>query len=182
MPKLIRIGGAGELAQDFFYWRKAQANKKTPIMNKALFFMVALSAIAGPSIAQEGRHHAPASVQRSFQRDYPEAGNPEWSETNGQWSADFTDHSRYDRGEMVAHYDRSGHHVDSHVPYDRSDVPTAVVARTQRNYPDASGDSYTRIERPGQRALFQVSLRAHGRRHTIYVDDNGRERKYYDHH
>ena len=151
-------------------------------MKKVLFFMVIFSAVAGRSIAQEGRHHAPTRVQRSFHRDFPEAGDPQWSEINGQWSADFTDHSQYDRGEMVAHYDRSGNHVDSHVPYDRSDVPAAVVTRTHRNYPDASDDAYTRIERPGKTALFQVKLREHGRRHTMYLDDNGRERKYYDHH
>jgi hypothetical protein len=151
-------------------------------MNKVLLFSFVTLVVSGQLIAQEGRHRAPATVQHAFQRDYPEAGNPEWSSTNGQWSASFTDHSQYDRGEMVAHYDRSGHHVDSHIPYDRADVPQVVIDRTQRSYPDAGGYTYTRIERPDAQPLFQVNLRVHGRRRTMYVDDNGRERRYNDRH
>ena len=151
-------------------------------MNKGLVMAFICLATASQSIAQESRHHTPAAVQHAFQRDYPEARDPQWSSTNGQWSANFTDHSQYDRGEMVAHYDRSGHHVDSHIPYDRGDVPQVVIERAQRNYPDAGDYNYTRIERPGGQPLFQVSLRTHGRRRTMYLDDNGRERRYYDHH
>lgn len=151
-------------------------------MNKLKFLTVIALAIGGPSVAQESHHHVPAAVQHSFQRDYPQAGDAQWSETNGQWNASFTDHSQADMGEMVAHYDRTGHHVDSRIPYDRGDVPQAVVEQTQRRYPGASDDNYTRIERPGGQPLFQVSLRTHGRRHTMYVDDKGRERKYTDRH
>jgi hypothetical protein len=151
-------------------------------MNKVMFFILIFLAVAGPLIAQEGRHHVPSAVRNSFQRDYPEARDAQWSSANGQWSASFTDHSQYDRGEMVAHYDQSGYHVDSHIPYDRNDVPQAVVERTQRSYPGADEGSYTRIERRGAQPLFQVNLRVHGKSRRMYVDDNGRERKYYDRH
>jgi hypothetical protein len=147
-------------------------------MKKAMFLTLISFAVAGQLIAQDSRHRAPASVRQSFQRDYPEARNPDWSSSNGQWSASFTDHSQYDRGEMVAHYDRSGHHVDSHIPYDRNDVPQAVVERTQRSYPGGRDYNYTRIERPGGQPLFQVDLHVQGRNRTVYVDENGRERKY----
>src|SRR5580704_16593811 len=103
-------------------------------MKKVFVITIVCLATAGQSIAQDGRHHAPTAVRHAFQRDYPEAGDPQWNLTNGQWSADFTDHSQYDRGEMVAHYDRSGHHVDSHIPYDRNDVPAPVIEKTQRSY------------------------------------------------
>lgn len=166
----------------FFHAGKLSLTKKTPIMNKVLFFTLISLAAAGQLIAQNSHHHAPAAVQQSFQKDYPEARNPKWSSNNGQWHASFTDHSQYDRGEMVAHYDHSGHHVDSHIPYDRNDVPQAVVEKTKRSYPGAKDDYYTRIEQPGGQALFQVNLHIQGKRRTMYVDDNGRERKYNDHH
>ena len=150
-------------------------------MNKLLFVTAIALGTAGPSIAQ-GHHQAPETVRRSFQRDYPGAQDPQWTSTNGQWNANFTDHSSADRGEMVAHYDRSGRHVDSHIPYDQGDVPQAIVDRAQTRYPGASGYDYTRIERPDGQPLFQVSLRAHGRHHTLYMDERGRERKYDDHH
>jgi len=151
-------------------------------MNKVLFLALIALAGAGPLIAQDRHQQAPSGVQRAFQRDYPDARNPQWGRANGQWHADFTDHSRYDRGEMVAHYDQYGHHVDSHIPYDRNDVPPVVVDRVQKNYPGASNHSYTRIEHPGQQPLFQVSLNLHGANRTTYVDEHGREKKYNDHH
>ena len=151
-------------------------------MSKGILSALLLLAFAG-SLAAQGRHHqAPAAVQHSFHRDYPEARDPQWSSSNSHWSAEFTDHSRYDRGEMVAHYDQNGHHVDSHIPYDRNDVPPAVVQQTERNYPSARDYNYTRIESPGRQPLFQVSLNLRGSNKTLYVDDNGRKRQYHDRH
>src|SRR5579859_3980550 len=117
-------------------------------MNKVMFLASFVLVAGGQLIAQDMHQHAPAAIQRSFQRDYPEARDPRWNSTNGQWHADFDDHSRYDRGAMVANYDHYGHHIDSHIPYNDNDVPSAVIGRTQRNYPGGRNYTYTRIERP----------------------------------
>ena len=151
-------------------------------MNKLMFLALFVLAPGRQLIAQDRHQQAPTTVQRSFQRDYPESHDPQWNSVHGQWHAKFDDHSRYDRGEMVAHYDRYGRHVDSHIRYDRNDVPPAVVERTQRNYPGGRDYTYTRIEHPGIQPLFQVSLNLGGRSRIVYVDDNGRERKYHDNH
>ncbi|HLZ86117.1 MAG TPA: hypothetical protein VKQ52_02700 [Puia sp.] len=149
--------------------------------NKFLLFLLLLSGEA--VLAQHGGDQSvPRSVQRNFQRDYPEAGDARWSSSGKEWHADFTDHSRYDRGEMVAHYDQTGRHVDSHIPYDRNDVPNPVIHHVERKYPGGSDYSYTRIERPGAQAVFQVGLSLNGRHTNKYVDDQGRERSYQDHH
>src|SRR5579859_367303 len=139
-------------------------------MNRVLFLALFV-VVSGPLIAQNSRH-TPAAVQRSFGRDYPEARDPQWSSTNSQWHANFDDHSRNDRGAMVANYDQYGHHIDSHIPYDHNDVPPAVVDRTERNHPGGRDYRYTRIERPVGRPLFQVSLSLQNRNRKLYVDDN----------
>ena len=151
-------------------------------MNKLLFFAFLLLSVGARLYAQEGRDHAPASVQRSFQRDYPEAHDAQWSSTQGQWHANFDDHSRYDRGEMVAHYDQRGRHIDSHIRYDPNDVPSPVVERARRRYPHARDYTYTRIEHPGGQPLFEVHLNLGSQNRTVYMDDHGRERRYDDHH
>jgi hypothetical protein len=151
-------------------------------MNKVLFLALGVFLVDGQLLAQDTHRHVPASIQRSFKRDYPEARNPQWSSTKGQWHADFDDHSRYDRGQMVANYDQYGQHIDSHIPYDRNDVPSAVVDGTQRNYPGGQNYTYTRIERPTGNPLFQVTLDLQNKNRTHYVDENGREQKYHDHH
>jgi hypothetical protein len=151
-------------------------------MNKVMFFTLLLLAAQGQLFAQGSHQRVPATVQKSFQKDYPEAKDPQWNSDHGQWHANFNDRSANDRGEMVAHYDQNGRHVDSHIPYDRNDVPSPVLDRTKRSYPGAKDYSYTRIERQGAQPLFQVSLNLQGRNKTLYVDDNGREKKYNDHH
>lgn len=151
-------------------------------MKKVMFLTLIVWAVTSQLIAQDGHRRAPENVQRSFQRDYPEAQNPKWSSSHSQWHANFADHSQYDRGEMVAHYDQYGHHVDSHIPYDRNDVPSAVVQRTESNYPGGRDYTYTRIEHPGRQPLFQVNLNMQGKNKTLYLDDNGRRKTYNDHH
>ena len=127
---------------------------------------------------QQHQRVAPRAVQQRFHRDYPEATDTRWNYSQGRWNADFTDHSRYDRGEMVAHYDHTGRHVDSHIPYDRNDVPDPVIRHVEKRYPGSKDQYYTRIERPGSKALFQITMNFKGRHTTRYVDDEGRERTY----
>jgi len=138
--------------------------------------------VSGQLFAQDMHQHVPGKIQRSFQRDYPEARDAQWGSTNGQWHAYFEDHSRYDRGEMVAYYDQYGHHIDSHIRYDYNDVPSAVVERTHRNYPGGTDYTYTRIERPVGQPLFQVELNLQNKNKRLYVDEYGHEQKYHDHH
>ena len=147
-------------------------------MNRLLFLMLFVLALTSRLMAQNSHQQVPKAVQRSFQKDYPEAHDPKWSSVGGQWHADFDDRSRYDRGEMVAHYDRNGRHLDSHIRYDRNDVPPAVVERARKRYPGGKNYYYTRIEQPGQQPLFQINFSLGSSNRTLYVDDHGRDRKY----
>ncbi|HEV9037090.1 MAG TPA: hypothetical protein VGQ51_10730 [Puia sp.] len=151
---------------------------------KSIILVLGALAIAQIAPAQEHRNQqqVPSNVRNSFQRDYPKAGDTRWSESGGQWHADFTDRSPKDRGEMTAHYDRHGRHIDSHIPYDDRDVPSEVRRRTEHRYPHGRDYSYTRIEHPGGQPLFQVSLNLGGAHKTTYVDDQGRPRTYHDGH
>jgi len=146
-----------------------------------MFLALFILAVGGRVIAQEARH-APTAVQKSFQKDYPEARDAQWSSTNGQWHADFDDRSKSDRGQMVANYDQHGNHIDSHIPYDNNDVPSPVVDRAQKNYPGGKNYTYTRIERPVGQPLFRVDLNLQNKNKTLYVDESGREQKYQAHH
>lgn len=148
------------------------------------FLVVLLTTSSLLVMAQRGNEdqQVPRNVQHSFQRDYPKAADTRWSSSGNQYHAEFTDHSPADRGEMVAHYDHEGRHIDSHIPYDRNDVPTPVMHHVERHYPGSSDQYYTRIERPGRRPVFQVSMTFNGRHTNKYVDDHGTEREYQDHH
>jgi hypothetical protein len=152
-------------------------------MKKIVWVAAALAtAMIAPAQTHKDNQQVPSNVRNSFHRDYPGAADTRWSESGGQWHADFTDRSPQDRGEMVAHYNREGRHIDSHIPYDEHDVPSEIRRRTENRYPDGRDYSYTRIEQPGLQPLFQVSLNLGGRRKTTYVDDHGREKSHHDEH
>src|SRR6187402_2552545 len=98
----------------------------TQIMKHMKKFTIILSFLFPVYLFAQRSHHAPEKVQSSFHRDYPEANDARWQQTNGRWNATFNDHSANDNGEMMARYDRYGRRVDSHVRYDRNDVPAPV--------------------------------------------------------
>jgi hypothetical protein len=143
---------------------------------KKIILSLLLLAPCGFLIAQD-RQHPSDRVQHAFQRDYPEAKEPHWSQNNGRWHARFDDRSAYDRGEMIAHYDRYGRHIESHTFYNHEDVPAPVMERARTRY---HGDNYrfTRIERPGTPSFFKIQFTLGGRERTTYLDERGRERNY----
>jgi hypothetical protein len=146
--------------------------------------MLVLLFMAGANFAiSQGNHRkAPDNVRQSFHNDFPDAGDARWSQNNGQWHANFNDRGPQDRGEMIAHYDRNGHYLQSRVPYARQDVPTPVYEGARRKYGRNRTLNFIRIERPGFGDFFQVRVNINGRTRTSYYDEGGRTRNYDDRH
>jgi hypothetical protein len=117
-----------------------------------------------------------ARVQLSFQKDYPDARDARWIQTNDQWHANYRD----DRNRnMDVYYDNYGNRTDTHIGWDSRDVPQRVDSRINRRYHTNGDYRVERIERPNYRPLFQIRI---GTRTPIYMDDQGRRRRYNDHH
>jgi hypothetical protein len=123
----------------------------------------------------------PEPVRQSFQRQYPQAENPQWNQQYGQWNAHFNDKGPESRGEMIAHYDHEGTNIDSHIRYDQHDVPAPVNQWAHSRYRHGHYE-YTRIERPGDDGFFEVKINLGGKTHINYVDEYGHERTYDNHH
>ena len=134
--------------------------------------------MSGSLLFAQYAHVAPDQVQQSFHKDYPAANNARWSQIHGQWHANFTDQGPNDNGEMIAHYDRNGRHIESHIPYDQNDVPAPVMERLNMKYRGAHHYRFTRIEHSDGNEYFQIRLNSHGRDRTVYMDEQGHERQY----
>jgi hypothetical protein len=48
---------------------------------------------------------------------------------------------------VTAHFTDNGDHNDTHVPYDRNDVPAPVTNKVKYNYPGYGNADFTRIDR-----------------------------------
>ena len=117
-----------------------------------------------------------AQVQLSFQRDYPDRRDVQWVQTNDQWHAHYRDDRNRD---MDVYYDNYGNRRDTHIGWDRRDVPRNVDNRINRRYHPNGEYRVERIERPSYRPLFQIRI---GTKSPVYMDDRGRRRRYDDNH
>ena len=118
-----------------------------------------------------------AQVQLSFQRDYPDARNARWIQTNDQWHGYYRDDRNRD---MDVYYDNYGNRYDTHTGWDRRDVPYDVDNRINRRYHTNGEYRVVRIERPNYRPLFQIRIGTRSR--PVYMDERGRRRRYDDRH
>src|SRR5665213_190292 len=129
----------------------------------------------------QDRNGPPDNIRQSFQKQYPQSQPNQWKHTGGSWNVNFEDRD-HDNGESTAHFDRTGRHVDTHIPYDNQDVPAPVMDRMQNRYPGSDSYAFTRIERGDGHPVFQVHFRHRRKFRTLYVDERGRERQYQDRH
>jgi hypothetical protein len=125
---------------------------------------------------QSNNTTVPDPVRQSFQRDNPNVRDPQWSNTNGQWRGVYKDR---DNKDVETYYENDGRRVDTHIRYNQTELPPQVRDRAERRYHTTGNYDAYRIERPNSQPLFQLRIQS-GR--TIYLDENGRKRRYRDRH
>ena len=122
------------------------------------------------------RKYPPSSVQRSWQRDYPDyynMNNNRWEWRDNRWHTTYQDRNHSNRNVDV-YYDRYGHRLYAQSEWDRNDLPDRVREHIRSRYRTDNYSAY-RLERPGGRIYFQITL---GGGRTVYLDERGRETRY----
>ncbi len=161
----------GMIFRVFSYWHYSWLLliTKTKNMKKILLLLFLLSTTV--LFAQN------ATIRLSFQREYPNVNydNVRWEQRGNQWHGIYKDD--YNR-DVDAYYDDDGRRIDTHIRWDRKQVPTRVETRITRRYHTDDYDAY-RIERPAAKPLFQIRI---GTRQPVYMDERGRKKRYDDNH
>lgn len=159
-----------------------QSSSKIIIMKKTIFALLLLcSSMAFAQRRYDNNRNnntPPATVQQNFQRENPNQ-NAKWNYRNNEWHATYQDNNNRN---VETYYDRTGRRRDSHIAWNRTDVPRDLDDRINKRYHTTNYNA-VRIERPNSQPLFQISLNmGRGRNRTVYMDEQGRERQYSDHH
>jgi len=145
---------------------------------KKTFLLMVFCAGSMVLFAQQNNHNRnttpPQSVQRSWQKDYPNYNNDSWEYRNNQWHTKYQDKDHNNRNVDV-YYDRNGHRIMSQSEWDRNDLPEGVRNRMKTRYHSENYNAY-RVERPGKGFYFQITL---GGNKKVYLDERGREVKYH---
>lgn len=128
---------------------------------------------------QQQRRYPPTSVERSWQRDYPQYNNNNnndepWEWRNNRWHRRFRDRDRSDRYVDV-YYDRYGRRVYTMREWDQNEIPVRVRERIRNRYRTENYNVY-RVERPGRGIYFQITL---GNNRQVFLDERGREIRHY---
>lgn len=78
-----------------------------------------------PQQTTEGKYskNQPAKVRAAFQRDYPNAGNVEWTKYRGDWTATFNS----GWGRSTAIYHANGERRDTRTIINRGQLPSGTV-------------------------------------------------------
>jgi hypothetical protein len=149
---------------------------------KKMFFLIVFTAGSIVLFAQNDRDrrknredNVPVTVQRSWQRDYPNYSNATWDRRNNEWHTRYMDRDHGNRYVDV-YYDRNGRRIQSQGDWDRNDIPVTVRDRFRRRYHEDNYNVY-RIERPGRGILFQITFGGNNSR-KVYYDERGREVRY----
>jgi hypothetical protein len=127
--------------------------------------------------SQEG-HRPPKTVSESFQKEYPRSSPSHWTHSAKGWNVEFEDKD-YDNGEVTAHFDSRGRHLDTQIPYDEGDVPSSVKDNLHKQYPGSDHYEYTRIDRAGDKPVYKARFKHRKKYRTIYVDQQGEHRNYH---
>jgi len=150
-------------------------------MKKILMSLCLLS--AGSFLCAQDMHSStrnrtsvPDVVMTSFHHDYPDANAVHWYMKDGKWDAKF--HKMDGNVAMTSCYDVKGRRIDSRMPVAQTAVPLKVMHRLNDKYAGIYSHSFTRIERPSKRELYQVKVKEQGKYKTLYLDKKGHERDY----
>jgi hypothetical protein len=139
-----------------------------------MIFLAASTSLVAQERNQD-RRNAPTTIRKSFERDNPGITEATWHRSqNNQWHAVYKDK---DNRDVDAYYDYKGKRLSRHLSWDRKDVPPDLDKRIHSRY---HVDEYEvhRIERPNYKPLFQIKLTIGGKNRLVYMDEQGRERKY----
>lgn len=124
--------------------------------------------------------NTPSKVQRGWESYHPTNTSPSWSKEGNRWHAHYTDRSTNRNADE--YYNKRGKMIDSHREWSRKDLPGSVDNRIWDRYHTRSYN-VTRIDRPHNSSLFQISLNLGiGNARLIYMDEQGNEVKYRDRH
>jgi len=146
-------------------------------MKVSLTLFLLLCGIFGFS---QNNHLPPNNITQSFQREYPKSHPSDWKQSNdGGWSVSFDDND-HNNGEVMAYYNKSGKHYDTHIPYDKKDVPSTVSDHMQKHYGSTGDYEYTRIDRPGENSVYLTHYKHKKSYKAVYVNKEGHEKEYHD--
>ena len=112
----------------------------------------------------------PPDVSKAFNSKYPAATNVKWGkESAKEYEAEF----KLNGNNVSANFRTDGSWVETETVIKVDDLPAAVVASIQKQYPGATITTAEKLEEPGDKLLYETVIKVKGRKRTLELKADG---------
>ena len=137
-------------------------------MKRILIITYCIFAIAITGCSQ--KINVPAAVSNAFNSRYPGATNVKWGkESAKEFEAEF----KFNGDNVSANFGTDGTWVETETMIKVADLPAAVVAAINKNYPGAVIRTAEKLEAPGDKLLYETVIKVKGKKKTLEMKADG---------
>jgi len=136
---------------------------------KKNFIVLIAAIIIGFSANCQGLK-VPEAVQNAFTARFPNATNLKWGKENAkEYEAEF----KLNGNSISANFSQDGTWVETESVIPESELPSAVKAAVGKKYPGAPITLAEKTEQPGNKILYEVSVKVNGKRKSVEMTPDG---------
>ena len=137
-------------------------------MKQLLLIALSIFAITTTSCSQ--KVNAPPAVTNAFNGKYPNATNIKWGkESAKEYEAEF----KLDGSNVSANFSTDGTWVETETVIKVTDLPAVVVNAIKKNYPGAVITMAEKLEQPGNKLLYETTIKVKGKKKTLEMRADG---------
>ncbi len=112
----------------------------------------------------------PPAVMTVFQSMFPNAANVKWGKENAtEYEAEF----KQNNTAISANFKTNGTWVETETTIPAADLPAAVTAALHTKYPGAEITRAEKLEKPGNKILYETVLIVKGKRKELALNGDG---------
>jgi hypothetical protein len=112
----------------------------------------------------------PAAVKTAFNAKFPNATNVKWGKENAkEFEAEF----KLNNKAISANFGMDGSWVETESGIPVSDLPAAVSAAIKAKYPGAPFTGAEKTEQPGNKVIYEVTIKVNGKKKGIEINPDG---------
>ena len=112
----------------------------------------------------------PGPVKSAFNTKFPGATAVKWGKENAkEYEAEFT----FNNNAVSANFGLDGSWVETETVIPVADLPAAVKAAVSAKYPGAPITLAEKTEQPGNKTLYEVSVKVSGKKKSMELNPDG---------
>lgn len=112
----------------------------------------------------------PIAVKNAFTTKFPTASDIKWErESKDELEANF----KMNNTDVSANFKLDGTWVETETTIPSKELPAAVSTAVTKKYPGATFERTEKIEKPGNKVLYEVNIKVGGKKKELEMDADG---------